>query len=69
MNIADGNPNFGWNLAFSFSTRDATSFPLSSEKSTTVTNIPFSPKAKLIALPTCQPPHYNQIMQSATFID
>lgn len=51
IKIADGNPKLEWNLAFSFSTRLETSFPLSSEKSTIVTNIPFSPRAKLRALP------------------
>lgn len=52
MNWADWKPNLGWNLELAFEIRDDTSFPFSSEKSTTVTNIPISPRAKLRAFPT-----------------
>ena len=60
--IADGNSKLEWNLALSFSARDATCLPFSSEKSTTVTNIPFFARARLSALPTYQPPPNDHII-------
>lgn len=66
MNIAEGSSKLEWNFAFSFSTRAATSLPFSSEKSTTVTNIPFPPRAKLSALPTYPSKQDDHVISHAT---